>query len=350
MADTRNPFLLFIWLFFSILTFVGLININVVSYNFFDFTIFQNIFLFWFLINHERKDPLVLEKGMISFALGSVAIALLFYSGIGIEYEEGRVKIFGDNQNIIGLRMSISLAILILTIAQNRLKLGRLRYLLVLPIPIMLQLMVETGSRVAFISFALVLAVWVFLFKTKKVIGKTLVFSMGAIISIILWIYLIQSDTLLQRLLISSETGDLAGRDIIWQKLLPLIESNPIFGVGRTGYDYFTQITFGGMASPHNVIIEVLCYTGIIGLIIYLLFLFHVFKKGYKNYRTNGLLLPLLLLIPVLGILVSAQILEVKIGWAIFAYVAGSSVFKAKSETTGDTTPLVMHENSLRHL
>jgi len=348
-ADTRNQFLLYIWFFFIILTLVSLFNINIVSYNFFDFTVFQNIFLFWFLINHERKERFVLEKGLLSFALGSVALALLFYAGIGIEYEGGRVNIFADNENTIGLKMTISLAILFLAIVQNRLKFGKLRYLLLIPVPIMVRLMVETGSRVAFISFALILVAGVVLFKTKNIFSKMSVFAGGAITSIIFWIYMIQSDTLIQRLLISAEKGDLGGRDVIWKSLLPLIESNPIFGIGKTGYAYFSQITFGEGTSPHNVILEVLCYTGVIGLIIYLLFLFRVFKKGYQKYKTEGLLLPLLLISPVLGMLVSGQILETKIGWGIFAYIAGSSVLKPKSKTMGSNTPLTTDENSLRH-
>jgi len=323
-----KPFLLPIWFFFGLLTFVSIINVNNMHYDFFDLTIFQNIFLFWFLINHERKERLVLEKGMLSFALGSVALALLLFAGIGIEYEDGRVRIFGDNSNIIGLRMSISMAILILATAQNRLKLGKARFLLLLPIPIMLRLLAETGSRVAFISFALVFLTAVVLFKTKRILVKISVFSVGSIALIYSWIFMVKSETLVQRLLQSYNEGDLAGRDLIWQGLFPLIESNPILGVGKTGYDNFTKITFGSLSSPHNVILEVLCYTGIIGLIIYLYFLFRVFNKGYKNYKTEGLLLPLLLISPVFGMLFSGQILGIKIGWVIFAYIVGSSVFK----------------------
>jgi len=348
-TDTIKPILLPIWFFFAILTLVSLINVNIISYGFLDFTIFQNIFLFWFLINHERKDPLVLEKGLLSFSLGSVALVLLFYAGIGIEYNGGRVSIFGDNQNTIGLRMSISMAILILTTAQNKLKLGKTRYLLLLPIPIMLLLMGETGSRVAFISFALIFVTGVVLFKSKRIWGKISTFSIGSIALIYSWVFLVQSETLAQRLLRSYEEGDLAGRDVIWKGLYPIIEDNPMLGVGKTGYDYITNINFGRWVSPHNVILEVLCYTGVIGLIIYLLFLFRVLKKGYQNYKTEGLLLPLLLIIPVLGMLVSGQILGVKIGWVIFAYIVGSSVFKPKSETIRSVTPLTMHENSLRH-
>jgi O-antigen ligase len=151
------------------------------------------------------------------------------------------------------------------------------------------------------------------------------------------------------RLLIIYERGDLGGRDVIWQELYPLIGGNPVLGVGETGYAYFAQTTFGRYTSPHNVILEVLCFTGIIGLIIYSLFLFRVFNKGYQHYKTEGLLLPLLLISPVIGMLITGHIIGVKIGWIIFSYIVGSSVFKQKSETIGSIIPLNTYENPSHH-
>lgn len=324
-TNELKPILRPILFFFGLLTLVSLLNINSSYYNFFDFSIFQNIILFWILINHEHFDELVLEKGMLSFAMGSVTLALLYNAGIGIEYStEGRVSIFGDNENAIGLRISISIVILILAIAQNRLILGKIRYLLLLPIPIMLKLLAESGSRVAFISFILAFLTGGFLLKTKNVWTKILALGIGTIIFIVVWRFLMQSEILSSRLLQSAQEGNLSGREIIWQRLLPLIKSHPFFGVGKTGYHYFTLTTFGVITSPHNVIIEILCLTGIVGLAPYLLFLYRIFKRSYRIYKTEDLLLPLLSLFCILGMLFTGQILDVKIGWVIFAYIAGN--------------------------
>lgn len=59
---------------------------------------------------------------------------------------------FGDNQNIIGLRMTISITILAFSVLQNTLQLNKFRYLLLTPIPVMLELLAVTASRVALIS------------------------------------------------------------------------------------------------------------------------------------------------------------------------------------------------------
>lgn len=323
-----------IWLFFSILTLVSLININSMSYYFFDFSIFQNMFLLLFMLNHARKEPLVLEKGMLSFAFGSISLALLFYVGIGIEYEAGRVTLFGDNANIIGIRMCIAMTVLILAIVQNRLKLRKLRYLFFLPMPLMLQFMFQTGSRVATIAFGLMFMVGLVLFKTKNIWRKIALFAVGSMVFVYGLNVMMQSETLVHRFLKTSGEGDLAGREVIWQKLFTIIQENPIFGVGKTGYDYYSQTNFGQFTSPHNVFLEVLCYTGIVGLGIYLFFLYRIFNCGYQSFKTERLLLPLLLIVVVLGLLVSGQILNVKIGWIIFAYISGTSIFKFNPETS----------------
>jgi len=324
-----KPIIVPIWIFFGWLTIISLSNINSVSSYFFDFSIFLNILLFWILINHERKVPGILARGLFSFALGSIALSLYYYFGFGVEYEYygGRLSLFGDNANIIGMRMSISVIILMFTIVQNPFYLNKIRFLLIAAIPLMLKLMAETGSRVAFISFVLMFSLGVLLIKTKKTWHKLIVLAFGGILFTVIIQYVTDSATLMYRLLSTYETGDLAGRDIIWQDIIPLIKENPIFGVGITGYADYTQQFFRATPSPHNVIIEVLSYTGILGLFTYLLFVFRSCIFGWKAYKYKRAILPLLLLIPVVGLLFSGQILVNKIGWGIFGYATASGAF-----------------------
>ena len=332
--DEMKPFLRPVLFFFGLLTLINLFNINSTMHNFLDISIFQNIILFYILINHESLDQLILEKGMLSFALGSIAIALLFTAGIGIGYSPGdRVSIFGDNQNAIGIRMCISILILIFAAIQNPLQIGKIRFLLLLPIPIMVQLLVVSASRTAMLSFILAFLSGILLLKTKKLWSKIVMITIVASLFIFVWLFMMQSEVLSLRLLSSLQEGDLSGRDIIWQRILPLIKENPFFGIGTIGYANFSQTTFGMYNSPHNVFLEVLCYTGIVGLFIYLIFLYRILMKSLQLYKTKKMLLPLLLLVPVIGILASGQILSIKTGWIIFAYIAGSYVNSPKSGT-----------------
>ncbi len=311
-----------LWLFFLLLTVMNIINVNFISSEVFDFSIFQNLILVILLYNHSRKEPKILEKAMLAYGVGSIFFALLYYIGIGVEASiDGRIQMFGDNENVIGVRMCISIIFLGYFILQNPLKIGVRRFYILIGFPFMFLLLVATGSRVAFLSFAASFIVATALLKTKRFYWKLLLILMGIIIGIYLWSYISVSGTLYDRLLKSFNSEDLSDRDIIWSSILPLIKANPILGVGTTGYELYCYTTFGRFVSPHNVILEILCYTGFTGLLIYLFFLFKIIRKSYLGYKANGTIVELLLLIPILGTILSAQILLLKVGWVLYAYI-----------------------------
>lgn len=317
-----NPLILF----FAILTIVNLFNIDANLGNFFNLTIFQNIVLMYILINHEQGDPCILEKGMLSFALGAMVLAILNNMGIGVEISEnGQVRIFEDNQNSIGLRSCVASIILIHNMLTNPLKIGYSRLLLLIPLILIFELMAVSASRSAVLAFITALFAGGFLIKTGKTWIKFLVLlsTIGFLFAAIN--LLLQHEVFRMRLMSTIWEGDLSGRDIIWRNIFPLILDNPILGVGTIGYETYSFMVFGELKSPHNVFLEILCYTGIIGLAIYAVFLYRIFMRGYQLYRQTKLVLPLLLLIPLVAALTSGQILNVKTGWFILAYIAGNS-------------------------
>jgi O-antigen ligase len=319
-------FLAPLWLWFGLLTAMNVWYGQAGSFAILDYlAILQNILLFGFLVMHGRKERGVLEQGMLWFAVGAAAQAGMFRAGFGVEELGGRISMFGDGANGIGLRMGAGMTILALAVAQDPLKLGKLRYLLLLPLPFMLQLLVATGSRVALLSFGLALITGTALFKTKRMVWKISLLALGATVAFMVGLSVIASETLSSRLIASYYERDLAGRDVIWADLLPLVTSHPFLGSGQTGFAQFTAMIFGGFISPHNVFLEVLCYTGVVGLSLYLWFLWRVFQSGWKSYRTEGWLLPLLLWSPIVGCLVSGQVLAWKFVWCILAYNVASA-------------------------
>jgi len=310
-----------IWIFFFLLLVMSALNANALFPQVFDRTIFQNIIVFWIIINHERKEPGILEKGFLSFAAGSVVLSVLFYSGIGISYIDNRLSIFGDNQNIVGMRMCLSMVILGVNVGQNRLEMGMSRFLLLLPLPVMFHLMTATQSRVSLVSFVMVLFIGFVLFKTRRVLGKLIVLTIGGVVFFVLWFTIENTDVVQIRIFQSIVEGDLSGREDIWEVILPLIKENLLFGVGRTGYNYFTQSTWGVVKSPHNVIFEVIAFTGLLGLVFFLSFYIRIIVVSIRVYQNSGMLLPLLLMVPIFGLLLSGQLIDVKIFWVIMAYV-----------------------------
>src|SRR5690606_38381533 len=97
-------------------------------------------------------------------------------------------------------------------------------------------LMLNTGSRLSFISLFLGISVIFILYKKQGVFSKILILGIGVVAAIFLFDLAMQSEVLSARLTKTAEDGHLAGRESIWLTVMPLIENNLIFGVGRTGY------------------------------------------------------------------------------------------------------------------
>ncbi len=320
--DGVGAIMLPISIFYSLLTLVGIVNINYISSSFFEFSILQNMILLLLLLNHERRDHGILDKAIVSFAFGAVTMSALFMLGIGISNDFGRFTMFGQNENILAVQMSTSIFILlIILIQQNIFHLGRVRYWFLAAIPVMIDVLIRTASRVGFVAFA-VSCVVVILF-SKQISRKYKVALVVFIVIPVSFMLFYSSQMLIfNRLMDTVRNGDMGGRKGIWESVLSIVMVNPLFGVGLTGYAEKSNAVFGWWQSPHNVFLEVLCYTGITGLIAYLAFLFQLAKRSYSAYMDYGLILPMLLLIPVGGLLLTGQMLDVKMGWCIFAYIA----------------------------
>lgn len=324
-----KPYVRLLLFFYVFLVFISFININFYSSDFLQFSILQNLILFVFLLNHERLSPGALEKSFIFFFIGSLTLSACFYLGLGLEINsEGRVSLFGDNENIIGIRMVISSLILTHIILKYRKRVSKFIYLL-LPLAYipLVTLMLNTGSRLSFISLFLGISVIFILYKKQGVFSKILILGIGVVAAIFLFDLAMQSEVLSARLTKTAEDGHLAGRESIWLTVMPLIENNLIFGVGRTGYLEYVNRIFGGNKSPHNVIIEVLAYTGIIGLFVFLRFLYKIFLSSFRYLREYNEVVPFVFIVPISGIILSAQILTFKLGWVIFAYAASRVLY-----------------------
>lgn len=338
------PVMRSIGLFYLLLTVVSFTHILVDYTGFIDKTILQNIIILWIMINHEAVDRHILEKGMLSFAIGGIVLATLFNLGIGLEYDPTsyRTSIFGDNANNVGMRMSIASIIILTTVFQNRLKTGNIRLLLLAGMPFVFSSMIGTGSRVAFIAFLLAYFTFVLLYRSDRKWEKPAMVFAGLLVMLFMWIYLQTHEVIIERLIQTIQDGDLSERDVIWKRILPIWWENPFFGVGVTGYDHIVWSASGRYVSPHNVIIEILCLTGIAGLLLYMTFFLQVARIGYRVYSHYSFLQPALLLIPVLGLLLSVQLLQVKIGWCIYAYIVGNAIYLPQKSRSQKFS---LHEN-----
>ena len=132
-----------------------------------------------------------------------------------------------------------------------------------------------------------------------------------------------------ERLMETVEDGSSSGRTDIWKALLPNLMKHPILGVGQTGYAAVANQELSAVAgsiyeygySPHNVLIEVFAYTGLVGLFVMLLFWGRIGVSAYNGYKQQNNLVPLLLLMPILLSIMTGQVLADKVAWLSYAYI-----------------------------
>ena len=212
-------FLIPIYSFFIILTLTNMINVNESNLNFIDFTFFQNLILFTCVIFHGQKDINSLNKAALYLCLGTFVLAILGYFQIGTtvdnyllaEVSGVRTTLFGDNSNIIGIRMSISIIILISFFYHKFSK--KLRFLFLVPIPLMIFTLAEGGSRIAFVSFFLSSIGFFILQKSKNIYQKIIIFLIFILCAVLLYFFIIQYEFLIYRILGTIFLGEVSGRD-----------------------------------------------------------------------------------------------------------------------------------------
>jgi len=328
-----KQFLYPLLIYFALLTVISYFNQNLIDDVFFDLPLFLNILILILLFNHSRLEPNVLLKGLFAFSIGSILLSIFYL--LNFETDNSfmyRVTVLGDNHNSLALKMCISLLTLSFIIIENKLKLKKYRYLLLIFYPYMIKLMIDTGSRVGFITFSIGILIFIMLFRSSFSMKKMIFIISFSIFIFFSAEYLIKSDVLEERLISSFIKGDLSGRDILWNNLIELINKNFLLGVGKTGFARDMNVMLNLYRSPHNAFIEVFYYTGLVGFLIFLIFFIRVFKVPFNKYKLDMELLPLIFCLPIIGMMLSGQIFEPKIAWVLFAFIISKtkSVYKKK--------------------
>lgn len=320
----RPLYLAFAMFFLIVLSSVIHININT---SIVDTTLFLNIIMFWVLLNHHRCDYRVFHEGLLWFSFTSFLTGVFFFLRIGVTVMPGgRFVVFGENANVLGLKMAVgSLFLLNYCINHSQEEMIFRPWLLAATIPMIL-LLLATASRVALFAFAVGAILFVVFRPVKRNRSKAIWLFVGILFLLVGYQFLLQQDVMMARMDESLKYGDLDGRDVIWKAYWDVIVQNPILGVGLSGANAYSTQVFGMVKSPHNVIIEVALYSGILGLSCFLGFLTHYFLRAwrYKKFRKN--LGPLITSMTVLGMVLSGQALDVKLFWVLAAYAISYNV------------------------
>lgn len=325
-------------LFLILLFLMNCINVNQYAVPLVPVSILSCFVLFIFMLLHSKYDNKAITYCMYGYIIGNFILSVLFMQGIGVYNDLGvnfiegeRMSMFGQNQNELAMMMVNGITLLVLlVIIYDKWNLGVWRFLATISIVPMVTLMFAAASRAAFIALVCIMICLVFMHKTRKSYSRLLFLIAGVVGLCYAYQYFMSSNSLMyERILEAVEDGNTSGRSDIWNKLMPTLMETPIFGVGQTGYSLVCHKVMMSVAgnmyeygfSPHNVLIEIFAYTGIVGLTIMLIFWFRIIMDGFKCYKLGNNLLPILLFIPIVAFIVSGQVLSNKFAWVLYAYI-----------------------------
>ena len=336
-----NPVIVYILL----LIFINILNVNETDSQVFPVSFIFCFILFLFALNHLEKDSLAgvfLTSGIMT---GGIILSICYLLDVGVEYELGRITLFGCNSNNLGCLMCLTFAIIIYDcIIKDIYHFEIFRFLFILLIVPIVLLILGTASRTAFLALFLVLLSTLFLTPTRKKLTKVFVLITLGISIACGYEYLEEYELMYDRIIESAEEGDASGRDLIWTRLLTVAVENPM-GIGQTGYTEYvnkntTSNDINGGASPHNVPLEIYLYTGFIGLFFMSIFGYRVFRSAWYKYRKENYLLPFLLVIVLIVQMLFGQLLIFRTAWLSFAFICAFPKYSNQDCFKRNTTKL----------
>ena len=312
-----------ITIIFCIECFSGYFNQKSNYTEYFSLILFLNIVVFYLMLIQSSTDHNAVRRALNCYVIGGLVLSVFFILGIEVDsaFEEERVSLFGVNQNMLAVNLSVVLLIIVHRLF-DRLPINQfLTIIYITFIPVLIYFMASTGSRSGFMSLFTGLVVFFTLRRTKNLKSRIYVLIFGACAVILMVNFFLENKVIGERLNNSIETGDLSGRDLYWEEMLDLTLINPFFGIGRTGFAFETDRIFGVYTSSHNAFLEILIMGGFVSLLFFMVFVYSLIKEAIKQFWKLNQLLSLMLMLPIIIMILVGHPLGTKISWGIFAFI-----------------------------
>lgn len=323
-----------------LLTFMNLLYSNSLV-GLFPQAYFMDWVLFLALLAHSIKENKAIDYCLYGLSMGAMVLSVLFFLGIGVEVnltQDGdRLSMFGSNENVLGIIQSLSSCIILnMFIIRDRLGVGWFRWLFLLPLLLSASMILATGSRTSLLILVVIYVVSILTMQTRKKVVKYVVIVVG-VTALVYAVeeFLLSDSPMAVRVLTTIDEGDTGGRTNIWLAYLSYFPDHPIFGVGESGMIDIAKASGVGTTkvmnsvvalSPHNVIIEVLMTTGMVGFVLMFVFWKNVFMSAFNAFIKNKYSIPMIFLIPIGAVIMSGQILGEKYAWIIYAYMLAANM------------------------
>lgn len=199
------------------------------------------------------------------------------------DYKLGE-DIFTINYQDLGINACI--AFIFSLFAEYRKKYSKITYIVFL---LSFFVVWYSSARQALLIFALVMVLYFFLYKGLKI--RYIAF--GACIAFVAYIWINQIDSSSVEFLAGSSEGKDSVRNQIIQEALNQFYTSPLFGVGFGRF--YLDNRYG--ANEHNLFVELLTETGIVGFSVFVLISSVAFTKAWSYMKDNiNNFLPLILI------------------------------------------------------
>lgn len=287
----------------------------------------QFFILFWIVGNEIRNSPNKRNLLFIFFLTGVLSMYLLMINGIGIQSsgsdeqldsveEATRLWFMGMNPNRLGGLTVLASILLFHLSLSSKISGWKKGILLLLFIPL-IHMLFLSGSLGSLLSLIISLSILIFL--DKKIILSSNIFliSIFVVIAYFFMVDNINSNYLFNKLENFLTTRNTSGRTDIWTYHYQAVSDSFILGLGFNS----------GLRTSHNIFMDVFVWTGLMGLIIYIIFILSIFKTSIESILNHNSTLELAVFSTLLLLLMkSGGAFQIKYIWLFLAIISVPSI------------------------
>ena len=298
----------------------------------------EGIILFWTaysIMGHEEVVRKALFIFVISCGLMALALRLGFINS-DLTNVTARVTGFGQDPNILGGNMALGLMVLIGIVQGINKGVLKYRAFLLLLVPLLGLCLARTGSRGALSALAVGMLVLIF---KKGDVWSILRTVIGVLVLIGFFIWAsYHTGTMWNRYEKTLDDGNMAGREFIYPEAWKMFLEKPLTGWGAINNRYELGPRTAEENRPkefrdtHNVMLEILTSTGILGALPFLFGVWLCVRMAWKARGGVHGIAPFALILTLLVINMNVNWVASKQNWLIFAYAlaSGSALMRAR--------------------
>jgi O-antigen ligase len=292
------------------------------------------------------RDPKIAQRVMIVLAIAALVLALMTILHIGTakDSDSQRVTVFGQNANRAArVLLAGALACVGLVVGRPRRAL-RPAWIAWPALALSVLGMIMGGSRGGLVAFAA--GLWMF-----SMTGPTIGVRIRNIAVTVLLLggagFAAWKSPLMQERILLAKQGNLAKREVIFPAALAEFKSRPLIGYGP-GNQYVLAVRLGlppklhQTRDTHNLFLEVLTATGVLGTIPFLWALWVCCWSAWKARRGIEGILPAAQMMSTMVGNLTGNYIVLKLQWVLLAYAMASWVWLTPKQQAAPLSPGAM--------